>query len=103
MSSMRIGRSLAFIEGCLVDWTCKRQSTIATSTCEAEVNALLESVNESEFIDGLLQELGLREEFGGSILVFNDNASAQLASISGGKFGASRHYRLKLGRVRESL
>ena len=94
---------MAFIGGCLVDWTCKRQSTIATSTCEAEVNALLESVNESEFIDGLLQELGLREKFGGSILVFNDNASARLASISGGKFGAGRHYRLKLGRVREAL
>ena len=94
---------MSFIGNCLIAWSSRKQSQISTSTCEAEVNALLESVNEAQYLNDILSELQFDSEFNRPILVFNDNQSSRVSCITGGKFSANRQYRLKLGRIRESL
>ena len=94
---------MSMIGGCLISWSSRKQSQISTSTCEAEVNALLESVNEAQFLTDILTELQFDVQFEHPILVFNDNQSSRVSTITGGKFSANRQYRLRLGRVREAV
>ena len=44
--------------GSAVSWTSIRQSTVATSTCEAEYMALAEAAKEAIWLNRMLQELG---------------------------------------------
>jgi len=88
---------------CTIGWSCRKQKQISTSTCESEVNAILEAVNEAQFFSELIEELKLDDVIKTPFLVFNDNQSSNISCISGGKFQSNRHYRLRLGRIREAI
>ena len=88
---------------CTISWSCRKQKQISTSTCEAEVNSIVEAVNEAEYLNSIINELGFESKISSPFIVFNDNQSAQISTISGGKFQSNRHYRLRLGRIREAI
>ena len=44
-------------EGPLISWRCRKQATVALSTCEAECMALTESVQEAKFLKQLCVDL----------------------------------------------
>jgi len=88
---------------CTINWICKRQKTISTSTCEAEVNSILEAVNEAEFLRNLITEIGYSNLVKEPTVIYNDNQSANISSITGGRFQTNRHYRMRLGRIKESI
>ena len=43
--------------GSLISWKCKKQSTVALSTCEAEYIALTYAVQEANFLGQLLSDM----------------------------------------------
>jgi len=61
-----------------ISWSTQKKGSIATSTCEAELNSLDEAAKQARCLQELLLELGLLEEK--PTALFNDNPSA-LAAI----------------------
>lgn len=86
---------------CLISWSSKRQKYISQSTCEAEVNCILDATNETEFLNDLLGELDIKINLPMSL--YNDNQSPEKSITNGGNFNSNRHYRLRLGRIREAV
>lgn len=96
------------IEKCTIDWGCRKQTQVSTSTCKSEVNSILDTVNEAEYLRELTTELSNSQVFEQSlvtqpIIVYNDKQSGQMSCITNGKFQVNRHYRLRLGRKREAI
>lgn len=58
--------------GCTVTWSTKKQSTVATSSTEAEYVALAESVKEGIWLSKLLNDLGFTQS---QFVMFEDNQS----------------------------
>lgn len=87
-----------FVFGNLVDWFSRKQRRVANSTCQAEVNAIVEAALEAEFVYKLLVELRIRIA---AITVYNDNQSAQMTIQQLGDFGKNKHYRTIVNLVRE--
>ena len=75
---------------------------MSTSTCESEVNSILDAVNEAEYLNDLIEELDFSSKIQKPI-VYNDNQSANISCVTNGKFQVNRHYRLRLGRIREAV
>lgn len=92
---------ITFFGNSPINWTSRKQKHVSTSTCEAEVNAIIESVNEAQFISELLSELNLYN--GNPVIVFNDNKSLIVSILTGGNYSSNCHYRLRLGRIREAV
>ena len=88
---------------CTIDWSCKKQKQVSTSTCESEVNSILDVVNEAEFLTDLIEKLGFSTKIDQPMIVYNDNQSASVSYVTNGKFQVNRHYRLRLGRIREAI
>ena len=53
---------IALVNGDPVSWASKKQKVVAQSTCEAELYAEAAAINESKWLCGLLNELGLKTE-----------------------------------------
>jgi len=85
------------LAGGQISWSTQKQGSIATSTCEAELNSLNEAAKQARYLRELLRELGLLEHK--PTALFNDNQSA-LAAIkrSGGgeKHRLTKHIEIKL-------
>jgi hypothetical protein len=48
---------VTFIEGCLVDWSSCKQTSVTTSSTEAEYNAVSESCKNALYFKSLLEEI----------------------------------------------
>ena len=84
------------LNGGPISWTSVLGKTIATSTCEAEVNAAVYAVKEAAHLKLMLVELGLmgRDQ---SIKIHEDNAAC-IAQASHGlrQVRNAKHYEVKL-------
>ena len=84
---------IAMINGDPVSWASKKQKVVAQSTCEAELYAEAAAINETKWLSGLLQELGLsRAE---APLIYGDNQSAQELSKNDIKSERTKHIDIK--------
>lgn len=90
---------ISFLGGNAVSWLSKKQQRVATSTCESEILAILDSVNEVEFLSNLLIELGFEELVASPTTVFNDNMSARHTLETGGDISKNKHYRNRCNRI----
>ena len=75
------------IQGGAVSWSCKRQATVALSTCEAEYMALSAAVQEASWWQGLLTQFGKHDP----IKLFCDNQSTICIAKNGGYTPRTKH------------
>ena len=59
-----------------ISWGCKKQPTIALSSCEAEIVAASEATKEAVYLNSFLDELGLGSAEPVSLAVDNQSAIA---------------------------
>ena len=59
-----------------ISWGCKKQATIALSSCEAEIVAASEAAKEAVCLEGFLRELGLGSSSAVPLAVDNQSAIA---------------------------
>lgn len=84
-----------------IAWTSSLQSTIAHSTCEAELTSVKEACRDAVYYRNLIGELKDCEEE--IVEIHNDNQSTIKTCEHGGKFNKVKHYRLRLDVVRECI
>jgi hypothetical protein len=102
--------------GSLIDWSSKKQSTVALSSCEAEYMAITEATQAVMWAKHLLHEIGLQPLDATtdtnhhtavvrhhSIDVFNDNKSAIAMAHNDVHHKRSKHIRLRYHFVREAV
>lgn len=77
------------LNGSPIAWSAKKQSTVALSTCEAELYALSEVVKEVLWLQGMLKELSLT--FVAPTSVYCDNSSTVSISKTGIKTEKTKH------------
>jgi len=94
-----------------ISWSTQKQGSVATSTCEAELNSLDEAAKQAHYLQELLQggqayctlEVVLEVVEDKPTALFNNNQSA-LAAIKrsgGGKHRRTKHIKIKLRGLRE--
>ena len=86
--------SVTLLNGAPVSWTSTLGKTVATSTCEAEINAAVAGAKDAIHLRSMLRELGVDH---GKIFLHEDNSAA----ISQGAGGLrlvrnAKHYAIKL-------
>jgi hypothetical protein len=82
------------LNGGLVSWTSKLQSTIALSTAEAETNAATDAVKQVMHLRLFLHELGLDQS--GPSIVFEDNNAAIALGHGKEQSKKAKHFQLKV-------
>ena len=90
---------ITFLCGNPISWLSKKQQRVVTSTCESEILAVLDSVNEVEYFKCLLSELGFDELVSDAVTVFNDNMSAKHTLETGGDLAKNKHFRNRVNRI----
>ena len=90
---------LAFLYGCLIYWSSKRQSMTATSTTESETMAAHSTVIEAVWERRLAKDLGHPET--GPTLVWEDNRQVILHANHDGLHRATKHFLTKYHYKRE--
>ena len=88
-----------FHAGNLINWASVKQTLIALSTCEAEINSIVEGAKEAIYFRDLLSEL-CGNEMNTPTTVFNDNRPAHDTLESGGKHSRTKHFKRKIDFVR---
>ena len=89
------------LDGDPIDWTSKKQSIVAQSTCEAELYAEAAAINEVLWLRGMLEELGLPLK--SPSIVFGDNSSTQTISREGVKRKRTKHVDVKYHFITECI
>jgi hypothetical protein len=91
------------LNGGPVSWTSVLGKTVATSTCEAEINAAVSATKDALHFQLMLQELGLMKE-GVPIKIMEDN-SACIAQAKSGIHHVrnAKHYEVKLRFLQERV
>lgn len=84
-----------FYAGNLIAWSSVRQRLVALSTCEAEVNAMVEGATGAMYYRELLSEL-LMEDINWPTKIYNDNESARDLLKTGGKHSRNKHYKRRI-------
>lgn len=92
---------VAKVNGDPVSWACKKQRTVALSTCEAELYAQAAAIQEVMWLRGLLKELGLHTQTGSA--VHSDNQSAIAVAKNGIKGERTKHVDVKYHFVTECV
>jgi hypothetical protein len=100
--------NIVLLGGCIVDWTCKLQPTVALSSCEAEYQSSGSGVQSMMYMDSLLTELGVRGRLNESgdaptLLVLNDNQSAVAICKNDVLHSRVRHIDIKHHFIREQV
>ena len=90
---------LAFLYGCLIYWSSKRQSMTATSTTESETMAAHSTVIEAVWERRLAKDLGHPET--GPTLIWEDNRQVILHANHDGLHRATKHFLTKYHYKRE--
>lgn len=94
--------SITYYRGTPIFWSAKLQSLTATSTCEAETLAMFDAamiVESQGFLDEILDSAD--DHFSAIPLLFCDNKSAIAVAASSLPTKRSRHYNIRLSRLRE--
>ncbi len=84
--------------GC-VTWSSKLQSTVATSTAEAELNAAMAAAQEAVHLQQLLTEMGFQQH--PPILIQVDNQACIALSQNPMQQTRTKHFAIKLHYLRE--
>ena len=90
-----------FAYGCLVSWSSKKQTTVATSSCEAEYVALSNSVSEGLWIKGILYDMNIMAS-NEPITIYEDNAGC-IAMARNLESKRSKHIDVKHHFIRDHL
>jgi len=87
--------NLTMLNGGPVSWTSTLGKTVATSTCEAEVNAAVAAVKDAVHLKRLLIDLKLIDEF--ALRIMEDNSACIAQATSGLRHVRNaKHYEVKL-------
>jgi len=92
---------IAMINGDPVSWASKKQKVVSQSSCEAELYAEGAAINEAKWLDGLLCEIGLRQN--STPLIYGDNQSTQTLSKNGIKSERTKHVSTKYGFIYDEV
>ena len=87
------------LQGGAISWSCKRQTTVSLSTCEAEYMALSAAVQEASWWRGLMSQLS--EE--GPIELRCDNQSTICIARNGGYTPRTKHIDIRHHFIRDAL
>ena len=92
---------IILLNGGPIAWSSQLGKAVATSTCEAEINAATEACKDAVHIHGVLCDLGVRDRTR-TIQIEEDNSAAK-AQVEGGiRFVRNaKHYGLKLALLQE--
>ena len=74
---------ICFVNGGPVVWSCRKQTIVSLSTCEAEYYAVTEATKEVLWLKTLAEDFGLKSSE--PALILNDNQSC-ISMISNGDF-----------------
>ena len=88
------------MNGGAISWSSKRQSTVSTSTAEAEYTALFSGTQEARFLAQLLAELGLPTK---AITMHCDNQPAIHIANNPVTSSHSKHFDVRLHYIREQV
>jgi Reverse transcriptase (RNA-dependent DNA polymerase)./Integrase core domain. len=92
---------LFILAGGPITWKCKRATTVACSTVEAETDALQEAIREAMWLRGLFSEL--ERPVKGPIALFGDNTGSIANSKNPTQHKRTKHTLLKFHFVREKV
>lgn len=84
----------------LIDWSSKKQSVVAQSTCEAELYAGAAAMNELLYLDGMLTELGFK--FSTPVL-YGDNQSMIQVCENGIRSKRTKHVDIKYHYITDTI
>ena len=98
--SKSISGVITFHRGNAIDWCSRAQQSVAASTCEAEVLAIKEGMQDAVYYRTLLCELTGVDDLD-PVDMFNDNQSALRTIDNGGSFAANRHYITRINFIRD--
>ncbi|XP_058828384.1 uncharacterized protein LOC131688229 [Topomyia yanbarensis] len=87
------------LQGGAIAWCCKRQPTVALSSCEAEYMALAATVQEASWWRGLLAQFGQEKP----IEIRCDNQSAISIAKNGGYTPRTKHIDIRHHYIRDAL
>lgn len=99
--SKSIAGTCTFLYDNLIDWSSRRQTSVAISTCEAETLATRNESCYILFMRGLLKEIGLEELTRAPTTIYTDSLSALLTLKDGGAFNRNCHYRIRINFLRD--
>lgn len=88
------------MNGGAISWSSKRQSTVSTSTAEAEYTALFSGAQEACFLSQLLAELGLPAK---AVTIHCDNQPAIHIAGNPVTSSHSKHFNVRLHYTREQV
>lgn len=86
------------LAGGVISWKSRKQSTVATSSCEAEYMALFSGSLEAVYLKGLLNEMGFKSS---SVTILADNKSATDLVANPAHHERSKHFRIRFHKIRE--
>lgn len=92
--------SMVVYDSSLIYWSSHRQHLAASSTCEAEMNAIRDGVCDLIFFEGLLAEIS---GISPMCSIHSDSQSAVALLKSGGKWGRTKHYRQRIAFIRQHI
>ncbi|XP_055590926.1 uncharacterized protein LOC129743007 [Uranotaenia lowii] len=87
------------LQGAAISWCCKRQPTIALSTCEAEYIALSAAVQEASWWKGLMSQF----QKIGPIFILCDTQSTIAVAKNGGYNARTKHIDILHNNIRNVL
>jgi hypothetical protein len=87
--------------GGIIGWKSKRQSTMALSTTQAEVLAVTDATRQAEWLRQFLEDIGMGLPVNKPIPILNDNRGAVLLSNHPHDHGASKHFEIRTGYLRQ--
>ena len=96
-----ISAYIGMLAGGAITWRAKKQSTVATSSTEAEYMALLEAVKESVWIQQLLKELGRTAI--NTNTIYDDNQGAIALAHNPEHHARTKHIDIQYHFVRECV
>jgi len=85
----------------LITWDTKKQQTVALSTAEAELMAIVEAVKEVKWVGMLVSEMGYQVRK--PILIHTDNQSAMNITKHDTEHGRTKHVDIKHSFVRDEI
>lgn len=84
----------------ILSWSCKTQSTIARSTCEAEYVALDHCNRNAIWLKSLTEEMGFPSQ---ALQIFGDNLSSLMLAKNPEFHQKTKHINIKYHAIRESI
>lgn len=87
--------------GNLVEWISCKQSTVASSTCHAELKAMGEGVDSLIYVRSFLEEITDVSKI--ACRMYCDNQSALQSTRTGGKYENNKSHRILVHRIKEAL